>query len=99
MLHAADLAWMPAIEKIAENAAVVAELAIVIGRAFPDAQSGEMRRGEGGDRPLVHRVIGNAVDADLAVAPRLGARPFDALIEIHGFARRPHVEHARGTAG
>src|SRR4029077_5280989 len=42
--------------------------------------------------PLVHRVIGNAVDADLAVAPGLRARPFDALIEILRFARRPHIE-------
>ena len=99
VLHAADLARMPAVEKVAQDAAVAAELAIIVRRAFPDAQGGEMRRLERADRPLVHRVVGNAVDADLAVAPGLRAGPFDALIEVLGLARRPHVEHARRAAG
>ena len=76
-----------------------AQLAVIIGRAFPDAQGGKMRRLERADRPLIHRVIGDAVDADFAVAPRLRARPFDALIKILRFARRPDVEEPGRSSG
>src|SRR5439155_235959 len=79
----------------AEDAAVVTEVAIVIGGALPDADRGEMRRLERRDLPLVHRVVGNPVQPDLAVAPWLGGRPLDAVIEILGLARRPDVEVAR----
>src|SRR5439155_2040166 len=54
---------------------------------------------EGADLPLVHSVIRDAVDADLAVAPGLRAGPLDALIEILRLARRPHVEIAGRTPG
>jgi hypothetical protein len=37
VLHACDLARIPAGQKVAENAAVTAHLAIVVGRALPDA--------------------------------------------------------------
>ena len=49
--------------------------------------------------PLVHGVIGDAVDADFAVAPGLRAGPLDAPIEILRLARRPHVEMAGRAAG
>ncbi len=87
VLHAADLAGMPAVEKIAENAAMPAQFAVVIRRAFPDAQGGKMRRLERADRPLIHGVIGYAVDTDFAVTPRLRAGPFDTLVKILSFAR------------
>src|SRR5262249_55491463 len=99
VLHARDLARVPAGEKVAEDAAVAAHLAIVIGCAFPNAQGGKVRRLQRSHLPLVHGVVGDAVDAALAVAPTLRARPFDALVEVLRLARRPHVEIARRAAG
>ena len=99
VLHARDLARIPARQEVGENAAMTAQLAVIVGRAFPDAQRGEMRRIERRDLPLVHGVVGDAVDADLAVAPGLRAGPFDALIEILRLARRPDVEMAGRTPG
>jgi protein-disulfide isomerase-like protein with CxxC motif len=99
MLHARHLARMPAVQKIAQDSAVAAQLAVIVGRAFPDAQRGEVRRFQRAHVPLVHRVIGNAVDADLAVAPGLRAGPLDAFVKVLRLARRPHVERARRTPG
>ena len=99
VLHARDLARIPARQEVGENAAMTAQLAVIVGRAFPDAQRGEMRRIERRDLPLVHGVVGDAVDADLAVAPGLRAGPLDARIEILRLARRPHVEMAGRTPG
>ena len=78
---------------------MAAKLAVIVGRAFPDAQRREMRRPQRRHVPLVHGVVGNAVDADLAVAPGLRARPLDAVVEVLGLARRPHVEIAGRAAG
>src|SRR5262249_4430527 len=94
MLHARHLPRVPARQKVRENATVTAQLPIIIGRALPDAESGKVPRPERPGLPLVHRIIGDAVDADPAAAPGLRARPFDALIEILRFARRPHIESA-----
>ena len=99
VLDARDLARMPAVEKVAEDAAVPAKLTVVVGGAFPDAHGGEVRWLQGADLPLVHCVIGNAVDTDFAVAPALRARPLDALVEILRLAHRPHIETAGGTTG
>ena len=99
VLHARDLARMPAVEEIAQDAAVAIKLAVKIGRAFPDAQRGQMRRLQRADLPLVHGVIGNAVDADFAVAPALRAGPFDAVVKVLRLARRPDVESARRAPG
>jgi hypothetical protein len=60
---------MPAVEKIAQDAAVPAQLPVIVARAFPDAHRRQVRRLKRADIPLVHRVIGNAVDADLSIAP------------------------------
>jgi hypothetical protein len=54
---------------------------------------------QGADLPLVHCVVGNAIDADLAVAPALRACPLDALVKILRLAHRPHIEIAGGTTG
>ena len=70
-----------------------------VGGAFPNAHRSEMRRLQRGDVPLVDAVIGDAVEPDLAVRPRLGARPFDAVVEILGLARREMVDHAGRAAG
>ena len=99
VLHARHLARIPARQEVGENPTVTAELAVIVGRAFPDAQRGEMRRAERGHLPLVHGVIGDAVDADFAVAPGLRAGPLDAPIEILRLAWRPHVEMAGRTPG
>src|SRR5215472_7733201 len=99
VLHARHLARIPARQEVAENAAVTREVAVIVGGAFPDAQRGEMRRLERGDLPLVHRIVGDAVDSDLAVAPDLRARPLHALVEVLRLARRPHVEMTRRTPG
>src|SRR5664279_4638216 len=72
-----------------------AQLAVIIRRAFPDAERRQMRRLERTDLPLVHGVIGNAVDADLAVTPGLRARPLDTFVKVLCLARRPDVEIAR----
>src|SRR5947199_4136780 len=69
VLDANDLRGEPRPPERAEDAAVVTEVAIVIGGALPDADRGEMRRLERRDLPLVHRVVGNPVQPDLAVAP------------------------------
>jgi len=51
------------------------------------------------DHPLVHRIIRDAVDADLAVRPGLRARPFDTSREVLRLASRPRVEKAGRAAG
>ena len=70
-----------------------------VGRALPDAHRRKVRRLQRGDVPLVDAVIGDAVEPDLAVRPRLRARPFDAVVEILGLARREMVDHAGRAAG
>src|SRR5215510_14737500 len=69
MLHARHLPWMPAIQKVTEDATVSAQFTVVIGRAFPDAHCCKMRRSQCTNVPLVHRIIGKSVDADFAGAP------------------------------
>ena len=87
MLHARYLTRMPAVEKITYNAAVTTQLSIVVRRPLPDAHRRQMGRPECADIPLVHRIIRNAVDADLAIAPGLCARPFNALVKVLRFPR------------
>src|SRR5262249_41872451 len=89
VLHAQDLALVPAVGEAAEDAAMASELAVVVGEALPDAERRKMRRAQRADLPLIGREVGDAVEADLAIAPRLRRRPFDAVIEIARLARRP----------
>src|SRR5262249_59527210 len=57
------------------------------------------RRLQRRDVPLIDTVIGNPVEPNLAVRPRLHASPFDAVVEILGLARREMVdEPGRATA-
>src|SRR5262249_32029128 len=98
VLHGLDLHVVPVLQERAENAAVMAHVAVKVRRPFPDADGGEVLGIEARDLPLVHGVIGNAVESDLAVRPRLLAAPFDALGEILRLARRPQFDVAGRAA-
>src|SRR5581483_6649217 len=82
VLDADDLRGEPRAPERREDAAVAGEVAVVVGGALPRAQGGQVRRLEGGDLPLVHRVVGDPAEPDPAAAPRLGRRPLDALVEV-----------------
>src|SRR4029434_9891283 len=75
VLYPDDLGRKPRPSERAEDAAVMAEVAVVVGRALPDADGGQMRRPERRDLPLVHRIVRDAVQPDPAPAPGLAARP------------------------
>ena len=99
VLHDLDLHVVPVFPERRENAAVMRHVAVPVGRAFPHAHGGEMRRLQRGDVPLVHAVIGNAIEADFAGRPGLHARPFDAIVEIFGLARREMIDEPWRAAG
>src|SRR5262249_23443026 len=99
VLHAEYLAALQAAREGRDDATVMRRVAIAVGVAFPHAHRGEMRRLQAGRLPLVHRVVGNAVDADLSVRPWLGGGPFDAVVEVLRLARIVMVELARRAAG
>src|SRR5207247_11273039 len=82
VLHPDDLRGEPGPAEGAQNAAVMAEVAVIIGGPLPDADGGQMRRLERRDLPLVHRVVGDAVQADLDGAPRLRHRPLDYMAAV-----------------
>ncbi len=67
-------------------------VAIPVGRAFPDAHGLQMGRLQRSHMPLVDGVIGDAVEADITVAPGLDAGPFDALIKVAGLAGREVID-------
>ena len=62
-------------EATAEDAAMMRHVAIEIGGAFPGANGGEVLGLQRGRLPLVLGVVGDAVEADLAVRPGLLRRP------------------------
>ncbi len=99
VLHRLHLHVVPVLPERRENAAVMRHVAVPVGRAFPHADRGEMRRLQRGDVPLVDAVIGDAVEADLAARPRLHAGPLDAVVEILGLARREVIDEPRRAAG
>ena len=99
VLHGLDLHVVPVLPERRENAAMMRHVAVPVGGAFPDADRGEVRRLHRGDMPLVDAVIGNSVEADFAVRPGLHARPFDAVVEILGFARREMIDEAGRASG
>src|ERR1043166_8710627 len=99
VLHALHGAHEPVGDEARGDAAMAQRLAIVVARAFPGAEGGEVRRLQGRHLPRVHRVVRDAVQAHLPVRPRLRARPLDAVVEVLRLARRPRVERARRGAG
>src|SRR5262249_19136505 len=98
VLHGLDLHVVPVLRKRVVDAAVVAQLPIEVGKAFPDADRGEVFGLKARDLPLVDRVVRDAGEPDLAVRPRLRAGPFDAVVEILRLARRPVLDMAGRAA-
>src|SRR5919109_2127175 len=87
ILHGLYLHVVPVRPEGAKNAAVMRHIAVPVGGAFPDTHCRKVWRLKRCHVPLIDRVIGNAIETDFAVAPRLPSRPFDALVKIPGFAR------------
>src|ERR1017187_5153305 len=98
MLNALDLHVVPILCERVVDAAVVAELAIEIGKALPHADRSQMLGLQAGDLPLVDGVVRDAAQSDLAVRPRLHARPLDAIVKVLGLARRPVLDVAGRAA-
>ena len=95
VLHGIDLRLRPVLhEAAAEDAAVVRHVAVEIRGAFPGADGGQMLGLQRRRLPLVLGIVGDAVEADLAVRPGLHARPVDALRKILCLAQRPDVDDA-----
>ena len=98
VLHRLDLHVVPVFPERADDAAMVRHVAVPVGGALPDAHRGEVRRLHRGDVPLVDRVVGNAGQADLAVAPGLRRRPFDTVVKILRLAWREMIDKTRRAA-
>ena len=82
MLHGLDLHVLPVFAEHADDAAVACRITEVVDPAFPHADGGEMRRLRRRGAPLTGAKIGNAIESDLARAPRLHRGPFDALMKV-----------------
>ena len=67
----------PVGESVAEDAALPRAVAVEIRSALPGKDRRQMRRPQRGDHPLARRVIGDAQQPDLAVAP--GLRPAHSI--------------------
>src|SRR5262249_61195860 len=89
----------PELLELAEDAAMVTRVAVAVVLTLPRDDRGQVRRMKTGDAPLVARVVRDAEHAHLAVAPRLGTRPLDALVEVLDLARAVAVHEARRPAG
>src|SRR5581483_9913935 len=100
VLDGIDLGLRPVLHEAAvENSAMMRHVAVEIGRALPGADRGQVLWLQRRRLPLVLRVIGNAVEADLAVRPGLRPGPFDAAGEVLRLPQGPDVDHAGRTAG
>src|SRR6266478_1198087 len=92
VLHGLDLHVVPVFPERADDAAVMGHVAVPVGGALPHAHGGEVRRLEARHMPLIDGVIGDTVEPDLAVRPRLRAGPFDAVVEVLGLAGREMID-------
>src|SRR6185295_1605906 len=99
VLDVGDLVLGPELLELAEDAAVIARVAIAIVLAFPRNDRRQMRWVQARHAPLVTRVVGDAQHADLAVAPRLRTRPLDALVDVLDLARAVAVQEPRRPSG
>ena len=77
----------------------MAEIPVVVGGPLPDADGGQVRGLERRHLPLVHPVVRDAVQADLAAAPGLRRRPLDAVVKVPRLPGRPDVEDTRRAGG
>jgi len=82
MLYRLDLHVVPIFDEIAQDAAMVAEIAIEVRGPFPNANGSQVRGLLSGHLPLVHAVIGDPVEPYLAVGPALLPSPFDAVVHV-----------------
>src|SRR6202158_38650 len=98
VLHCLNLHVIPICPERAVNAAVMCSIAVPLRRSFPDAHRRQVRWLQRRDLPLVDRVIGYAVEADLAAAPRLLAGPGDACRKVLCLTRRKRIDVARRTS-
>src|SRR5215831_1613041 len=94
VLHRLHLHVVPVLPERADDAAVMGHIAVPVGGALPDAHGGQVRRRKARDVPLIDRVVGDAVEPDLAVRPRLHAGPFDAVVKILRFPGREMIDKA-----
>src|SRR5437773_12419178 len=98
VLHGLHLHVVPVRPEGAENAAVMRHVTVPVSRAFPNAHRGQARRLERRHLPLVDRIVGDAVEPNLAVAPWLDPGPLDAVVKIFSLARREMVDVTRRAA-
>jgi len=90
---------VPAVAEPGEDSAVVGGVAVHVAGSFPNADGGEVRWLECCDLPLGHGVVGDPIQPDLAVAPRLGGGPLDALVEVLGLPLAQRMEVAGRPSG
>src|SRR5262245_57552476 len=98
ILHGLHLHVVPVRPKRAENPPVVRHITVPIGGAFPDAHCRKMRRLKRRYMPLVDRVVGDAVEPDLAGAPGWDARPLGTVVNTFGLAWRKVIDVSRRAA-
>src|SRR5207248_11503659 len=65
---------------------------VPVGGAFHHVHRWEVRWLKGRPEPLIDAVVRDAVEAALAVRPRLRSGPLGAVVEIFGFARREMID-------
>src|SRR5205823_14088734 len=99
VLHRLHLHVVPILPERADDAAAMSHIAVPVGGALPHAHGGEMRRLKARHVPLIDGVVGNTVESDLAVRPRLRSRPLDAVVEIFGFARLEMIDESGRAPG
>src|SRR5882757_4138610 len=78
---------------------MVRHVAIPVGGPFPDTHRLQMGWLQGRHLPLVDRIVGDAIEADLAIRPGLDAGPFDTLIEVARLPGREMIDMAGRSSG
>src|SRR5271169_2246344 len=67
VLHTLDLNVVPSGPECGNHATVMSGVAVPIGGSLPGTHRRQVGRLLGGDLPLIHGVVGDAVDSNLAV--------------------------------
>src|SRR5262249_45628734 len=79
MLDGVDLRLRPVLDETAtENAAMMGHIGIERGGPPPDGGGGRVLGLQPRRLPLILGIVGNAIETDFTVGPRLHACPFDA---------------------
>src|SRR5262249_13641688 len=92
MLHRKNRTRIPVGDEFGIDAAMITGFAVVIRRALPSTDGGQVRWRQCSNLPCVHRKIGNTVEADLPGTPLLRGGPFNAFVKISGFSWRPRID-------